>query len=879
MEKQEKSPENLENRKNITAYERRKFILLAIWVAVLAILALAINIGMPKLHSKQTFDAVDLPSSIVGAGEPRTVIDGGKRVCLTYGPYITLYQGEYDIRVYYETDTDENTVDVFSLDVDGILYYGKLEKDKNIHEFKLKLEEKTPRVEIRTGYSGVGSLSVEKIEVLMIREDIERAQSAANFLLIGLLFASVGYLLPKVKACNVVKMTWKRRLKNSVPLALLLSFTVCVAGPVSLYLTNTDEFWFSIWQMLPILLAAFATISVFTITVLTLCRGQIYIYTTSLVFGITVCLYVEGNFLMQDYGLLDGKTIDWNAYEDWASVDTLVWISFLILFLILTFYLGIKIIDIARIGSTLLICVQMVAILIILPTAKDISKDSEYILTTENYTTVSNKENIIVFLLDAFDSSYMDDLLTAHPEYEVTFENFVWYRDAATAAAPTHVAMPIIYTGYRYTDPISFDSYIDKAFEYTPLFKELKKANYDVTIYGSSRYVSRNQENYITNIFNEKPKVSSYSKLLYDIMKLTGFRYMPHILKEKFIIYSDEFSKLKESTSNDFTSYSGMSSESYTMLQTPLQFEDDKNAFRFYHLMGAHPPFSLDENANIVPSSNTTLEGQIRGCFLIISEYINQLKNESVYDNSTIIIMADHGNIEAQQNPLFMIKTKNNRGAFRISTAPISYTDLLPTFLEIIGVDGSEYGRSIFEIGENEKRERYFYRDNGEESRRLVELMTTDVAWNYDAWIETGKVYYGDADPEKRQKYVFGTELSFLEEATGNQYAVEGLGRISDSYTITTKEYSILDIPLAHKPKKDLTASITVTNVIGKKNRLIIYANDIVVCDVENANGTIEFIIPHDLVENDLVLRLEYPDAIDVGYMSAFNIVQLIIDD
>ena len=47
---------------------------------------------------------------------------------------------------------------------------------------------------------------------------------------------------------------------------------------------------------------------------------------------------------------------------------------------------------------------------------------------------------------------------------------------------------------------------------------------------------------------------------------------------------------------------------------------------------------------------------QAKGALYIVEEYINQLKKSGIYDKTTIIIIADHGSVNLEQNPLFLIK-------------------------------------------------------------------------------------------------------------------------------------------------------------------------------------------------------------------------------
>ena len=124
--KTETPNENENTKRNFGQIIKKGFVKqIIICVVVLAVLA-AVNLGIPALNTKQVFDAMDLPSGLVGKEEPRSVNNSEKRGALTYGPYVTLVSGEYTIRVYYETDTEKNSVDVFSLNVGRKLYLNTL---------------------------------------------------------------------------------------------------------------------------------------------------------------------------------------------------------------------------------------------------------------------------------------------------------------------------------------------------------------------------------------------------------------------------------------------------------------------------------------------------------------------------------------------------------------------------------------------------------------------------------------------------------------------------------------------------------------------------------------------------------------------------------
>ena len=78
-------------------------------------------------------------------------------------------------------------------------------------------------------------------------------------------------------------------------------------------------------------------------------------------------------------------------------------------------------------------------------------------------------------------------------------------------------------------------------------------------------------------------------------------------------------------------------------------------------MQGGHVPFLYDADLNAVGDSSytETLEANIR----VIGQFLDKLIQSDLYDNSVIIVMADHGfdpqnEVSAydRQNPLFLVK-------------------------------------------------------------------------------------------------------------------------------------------------------------------------------------------------------------------------------
>ena len=73
------------------------------------------------------------------------------------------------------------------------------------------------------------------------------------------------------------------------------------------------------------------------------------------------------------------------------------------------------------------------------------------------------------------------------------------------------------------------------------------------------------------------------------------------------------------------------------------------------HLFGLHYPCETDKNCNT--KYGATKQETIDGLKLLIDTYIGELKRLNMYDNSTVIITADHGGMLSERDlfPILLI--------------------------------------------------------------------------------------------------------------------------------------------------------------------------------------------------------------------------------
>ena len=182
------------------------------------------------------------------------------------------------------------------------------------------------------------------------------------------------------------------------------------------------------------------------------------------------------------------------------------------------------------------------------------------------------------------------------------------------------------------------------------------------------------------------------------------------------------------------------------MQEKGLTADKDSNYFIVQHLMGPHL-YTTDESGYY--KEDSTLEETAKGCMVIVEEYLNRLKSLGVYDDATIIITADHGGPYDSQVIFYMKESGETHEETRVTNAPISFKEFLPTIAEAAGADYTQYGQSVHDFSENEMRERTVWLRMYDGSYPTVPCYTGDK--NGESNVYYGYTYIGDIEDLLKQ--------------------------------------------------------------------------------------------------------------------------------
>lgn len=537
-----------------------------------------------------------------------------------------------------------------------------------------------------------------------------------------------------------------------------ITYMLCYYAPLEIYMNNKIEFWFDYSVLQPQLLELCWTFLRIGFLIVIACYViHKKVYQGALCAGVSalVILYVQGNYLASNLPGMDGSEIDWTQYmpemEQSAILCLLVIIVVAVLFRVLKEKKFKYVVDFT--------CVLITAMLVI--SLADINnkkngtadKQNDYVISKNNEYDYSTNQNFIIFVIDAFDSETFNNIVSNDEYYRNIFDGFTYYPDTVGAYTFTSRSIPFIMSGTWYENDGDYQEFEAQAVSDSPILKALENEGYRLDAY-EDEFLFDNDLSRYSNAAKVETVLSDENKLKQEELNISLFKYMPYFLKGNYEVNLDSFNETKESTDLDVVYYTMNDVDYYNDLQTTEITTTDQKVFKFIHIEGAHVPYNYDEDMNVIEEG--TYEQKQKATLKILNEYIQKLKDSDVYDNSTILIMGDHGYVPydtdpetgvlARNNPLLMIKSAGEHHELQWNDSAISYEYLQQAYQNLLdGVDGNTCFDGIEGSSEGRRFMMYYYT----KENTITEYYQTGYATDMDTMVKTGEVYEYTGDHEE----------------------------------------------------------------------------------------------------------------------------------
>ena len=317
------------------------------------------------------------------------------------------------------------------------------------------------------------------------------------------------------------------------------------------------------------------------------------------------------------------------------------------------------------------------------------------------------KNNVIIIMLDRAVSIYLPHIFKDIPELKDSFNGFIYYPNTLSLGAQTIIAYPALIGGYDYV-PKKYLQSMERNYNESLLVLPTlyKNNNYDLTLI-----------NMPWAGFNDIYDKDFYSNNgIYNDYNLFDTIYMKHIRKNKLSIKNSIYfttvlilpkplkqyfykTFITEKPTSGDTIITKSSIEEFSIFTKKITGKSTKNCFVVINSMITHGELSNQDLEKYIDKKRLKenyYDGQEQKeynanllAIIKTSEFLKQLKSEGVYDNSRIIIVADHGSqfisdrkdkkdtdFQIDYNPLLMVKDIKKSEKIKISDEFMTNADV-----------------------------------------------------------------------------------------------------------------------------------------------------------------------------------------------------------
>ncbi len=522
-------------------------------------------------------------------------------------------------------------------------------------------------------------------------------------------------------------------------------FMVCIYAPLDLFFNNKNEFWFNAGILVPQLIRMFCMFVPAVLLIYLLCRliskkvysGALFISTAAF-----ICSYIQGNFRIRNLPPMDGSSVDWTIYDTENAITAIIWVIVITALLYVYKYVrdkGFK--AVVEVVSCLLLVILSVSLFTSYLGSRNIVEKSVFVSTKDHEFEVSDTENFFILVVDAVDADRYADVFNSHPEYQEWFEDFTFFQNVTSIYPFTSRAIPQILTGEVYENEMDFTEFVTQAMDRCQFFQTLENDGYRMGIYECELPYNGDKLHRFENMKTDDVDLNPAAKntFIKEQFKLTLFKYLPYYFKKFIHCNTNSFSSMIWPepflmVNRDFYE---------DLLEDNVGHTGDK-VFRYYHVEGGHVPFVYDKDVNSIPEEEGTYRQNVEASMTIAGAFVNKLREAGVYDNATIIIMADHGysddvgGIMDRFNPLLMIKSFGEKHPYAVSQAPLSYVDLPEAYNRLLEHKTAE---ECFDAREGDARVRRLLWLEWLKEEYMVEYYQDGYASDYQNIKPTGKEF------------------------------------------------------------------------------------------------------------------------------------------
>ena len=539
------------------------------------------------------------------------------------------------------------------------------------------------------------------------------------------------------------------RCKGGILAAAAACFITLVYGPLELYFTNREDFWFAPNVIVPEVLFLFAAALLLCILLLAAAdrwAPKLYtLLTGCFVWGTLVC-YLHSNFLSGWLPSMNGSAVDWNAYPAQRALSAAVCVAAALF----VGFLGWKkwLQNAAFFGGgalTLMLAITVVT----LGLGSSSLQGSYYFSTNKELQDYSSDKNFLMFVVDTVDGDVFEQLVNETPEYQEALRDFTYYSNTMSGYAYTELSMSQFLTGQWYEGDVPFETYCTKALNESPFLADLQNRDYRMGFYFGYNFFDKNSgPDRFVNLSLRTSEITTHPAFWRVILRMSCVKNAPFDFKRLGYGLPEKLNGLIQKGPVDFENrFESDNAAFWNYCQTtPVTTTGSDKVFKYIHLDGAHPAFLYGPHLEkVAGTEQATYPNSVGSCLYVIENYLNMLRENDCYDNTAILILSDHGygengTDEGRQHSILLAKGFGEHHDYAVNEAPVSFGEM-QSICDVLLDGGMSDEISTYRAGDSRERRYMLSSIISTKNNQFTEYMQTGYAGDLNTMQKTGRVY------------------------------------------------------------------------------------------------------------------------------------------
>ena len=509
------------------------------------------------------------------------------------------------------------------------------------------------------------------------------------------------------------------RVITSLIIGFGFSIVISLRPIISFYISNESEFWFAFSDIIGNVLLLFALLALVVGLIHFLLPGKgkvnIRLVFAVLVLAVSICIFIQNHFMTSYLPVLTGEPIDWSRYSEWGAASLILWIGVFLVFIICMLLKpqGVKIITYTLMA--LLFFTEVLVGGVDLLSNDHEEKANNIFFSKSGLYEVSKKGNVILLVSDTFEGTYMNEILEVYPEVRELLPEITYYDNMTGIGSMTYLSYPIFLSGKEFPMGYKERSGIANTLENEILISAIHNNGWDIS-YFSDFNPEPNIKGMIQNISDGRPIPTHEGSraIVLQLWKNTLFQSAPQQIKNKFMVDPNQYEIYKSTmtmakaipyTEDDIWFYNTLKEERINAI------DSQRPKYELVQLWGLHDPTVVNEEFVKVEYDDSVSQHERklkagRAMLQLIRELLDQLEEQGIYDNTTVIMTADHG-FNMRYYPVMLVKEAGRKpDGFRIDSTPLSLIeDFAPLMIQITG--GKTFSQAVEELNISSDRVRY----------------------------------------------------------------------------------------------------------------------------------------------------------------------------